>query len=52
MSFDAETFTQTLSEFRDKLRVLISDEKVRQTINSLNAVNEGSYDYENIKISE
>ena len=52
MSFDAEAFTQALPEFRDKLRALISDKKVRQITNSSNAVNKGSYDRENIKISE
>ena len=52
INFDAKTFTQTLSEFRDKLRASISDEKVRQTTNSLNVVDEDSYDRENIKISE
>ena len=52
MSFDAETFTQTLPEFEDKLRASISDERVRQITNSPNIINEGSYDRENIKISE
>ena len=52
MDFDAEAFTQALSEFGDKLRASISDERVRQITNSSNAVNEGSYDRENIEISE
>ena len=52
MNFNAEAFTQTLPEFGDKLRALISDKRVRQIINSSNVVNEDSYDRENIKISE
>ena len=52
ISFDAKIFTQTLPEFKDKLRVLISDERVRQITNSLNVINKDSYDRENIEISE
>ena len=52
MNFDVKTFTQTLSEFRDKLKVSISNKRVRQITNSSNAVNKDSYDRENIKISE
>ena len=52
MGFDAEAFTQALPEFGGKLRASISDEGVRQTTNSPNAIDEGSYDRENIEISE